>query len=194
MSFKRLLSASVVVALLIAVYAVSGVYASDYQLRQEILPVPCESTPEAPPCPMNPPTVGAVSSNKGRPFLTGLYDANKSVRLLIEIAGVVYELGKNPELTVLNGVWTLDLTELVIPLLSGHYEIWVTTIDAQGAESRGQGQLIVTHVDEAKEPSVVEKGNLPSTGQAILWVVVGALSLILLAVLLIFGSKKKNRD
>lgn len=175
---------------------VSGgtVRANDYQLRQEILPVPCESTPESPPCPMNPPTVGAVSSNRGRPFLTGLYDANKSARLLIEVAGVVYELGKNPELTALNGVWTLDLTELVTPLPSGHYEIWVTTIDTQGVESRGQGQLIVAHVDDTKEPSVIEKGNLPSTGQAILWVIVGALSLILLAVLLIFGRAKKNRD
>ena len=140
---------------------------------------------------MNPPTVGAVSSNEGRPFLTGLYDANKSFRLLIEVAGVVYELGKNSELTVLNGVWTLDLTELITPLPSGNYEIWVTTIDARGAESRGQGQLIVTHVDEAKE-SITARGDLPSTGQAILWVIVGALSLVALAIILIFGNKKRG--
>ena len=179
--------------MIVVAFSQGGVaYANDYRLYQEILPVPCESTPEAPPCPMNPPTVGAVSSNSGRPFLTGLYDANKSVRLLVEVAGVAYELGKNAELTVLNGVWTLDLTELITPLPSGNYEIWVTTIDAQGAESRGQGQLIVTHVDETEEPTT-EKGDLPSTGQAILWVIVGASILILLAILLISGKSKRRR-
>lgn len=124
--------------------------------------------------------------------MTGLYDANRSIRLLVEVAGVVYELGKNSELTVLNGVWTLDLTELITPLPSGNYEIWVTTIDIRGAESRGQGQLIITHVDETEE-STIERGDLPSTGQAILWVIVGASTLILLAILLISGKSKRRR-
>ncbi|NCU29335.1 LPXTG cell wall anchor domain-containing protein [Candidatus Saccharibacteria bacterium] len=52
--------------------------------------------------------------------------------------------------------------------------------------------VAVTHVDETEEPTT-EKGDLPSTGQAIFWVIVGASILILLAILLISGKSKRRR-
>lgn len=177
---SRLFQGLFCVGLLLFV-ASSNVYANEYQLRQEILPVPCESTPDAPVCPMSPPTVGAVSSNNGRPFLTGLYDANKSVRLLVEVAGKVYELGIDSELTSLNGAWTLDLTELITPLVSGGYEILVTSIDSNGNEARGNGQLIVEHVVSGAVDET-EGGQLSDTGQAV------AITILIAAIIIVFAS------
>ncbi len=188
---RRLLYVGTIMVAMFVVFS-DSIYANDYQLYQEILPVPCESTPDAPLCPMKPPTVGAVSVNKGRPFLTGLYDADKSVRLLVEVADRVYELGVDFELTSIDGVWTLDLTELVTPLVTGNYEIWVTTIDSYGSESRGQGQLIVEQ-STLTPPDVPQEGRLSSTGQAMILFITTALVLLLSAVLLFIYSKRSKK-
>ncbi len=82
------------------------------------------------------PTVADNESADGLPLLSGTFDADDTETLTVTVDGVTYTSGEDPELSLdTNGVWTLDLTDLPIPLEEGTYDVDVVAEDAAGNAS-----------------------------------------------------------
>lgn len=110
-------------------------------LEQQIVPNVCNYTTvetglgmtNSSSCPLFAPTIAEINQNKGRPVITGVYDAVHTVSFRVQVGDVAYTLGSSAELTADGNVWVLDLGSLKKPLASGEYGILVEAIgdDAQ---------------------------------------------------------------
>lgn len=89
------------------------------------------------------PTVNKTSGQSVRPSITGTWPEGDADRLSVEIAGKIYELGKDGELTSDgSGNWILKLGE---DLADNTYDVVVIVTDKAGNSSadRGFGEVVV---------------------------------------------------
>jgi gliding motility-associated-like protein len=74
------------------------------------------------------PTVNNITSRNGLPIITGSWDEVNADVLSVTVNTITYILGNDSQLTTSgNGVWELDLSNLVTPLIDGTYEVNATT-------------------------------------------------------------------
>jgi len=101
------------------------------------------------------PTVSPVVSLDGRPVISGTFKSSHTDSLRITLAGQLYDLGVDPELTASGNTWQLDLTSLPIPLPLGSYNVMVRAVlfDGQVDEDTSTNELIVQRPD-ADAPTV----------------------------------------
>ena len=98
------------------------------------------------------PTVDPITTNDTTPIITGTYDdSDADGGLTVTVDGVTYTLGEDEELTVEDGVWTLDLSGLETPLAEKAHEVVVTATDAAGNATSdvSEDELVI----DATEPS-----------------------------------------
>ncbi|GAB3336755.1 hypothetical protein GCM10027429_20420 [Marivirga atlantica] len=90
------------------------------------------------------PTVNSLTSEDGFPTITGTWDETNATELSVQVDGVIYALGVDPELTTNDVNWTLDLSSLTTPLSNGTYDVVVTTSNAdQTVTDETTDELIV---------------------------------------------------
>ena len=96
------------------------------------------------------PTVVDVTTSDTTPIINGTFQASDTDRLIINVNGVDYELGVDPELTAVGDDWTLNLGGLMPPLSNNtSYAVTATAIDEAGNTGIDNGSLIL--VDESVE-------------------------------------------
>ena len=91
-------------------------------------------------------TIDNTISNDGLPTITGTLD-DITADLTVTVAGVTYQQGVNPELTVdAQGFWSLDLTQLSTPLADDGFEVIASAIDSANNEGT-DGTTLELYVD-----------------------------------------------
>lgn len=142
--------------------------AQQSQLEQQIYEPGCPSSEQC----MLPPTIETINKNGGRPIFSGRYDATLTQSLRVTFGGRVYALGNDPELTVENGEWLLDLGHLSPPLETGDYTFIVETVDLNDEVQQVTIVVIFRSTDIDKpddtkgntDPSNRPVPNVPNTG------------------------------
>ena len=76
-------------------------------------------------------TVTPLTTNDSTPILAGTFDSADSASLSVEVNGVTYVLGTDPELTNVVDAWTLDLSAIAA-LADGTYQVIAIATDALG--------------------------------------------------------------
>ena len=192
-----LIISGLVFAVVVGIVSHSSVAAQRSQLGQEITSGGiCETNPSDITCSMVAPTIVEVNDNDGRPIVKGTYDRLRTSTLKILVAGVVYTLGIDAELTAVGNEWVLDLSGIAVPLVSGEYTIVVEAID-----NNDQSQ-VVERVFEVSTtpPGGSQNGSvwqavddmLSETGQSIKHLALGGFVLVIIAVTILLGARRKK--
>lgn len=155
----------ILIGILIAIAAVVfglsvNAHAQGSQLRQSILPMDCTLTEvnnglgvdADSNCPPQAPTVRSIQSNDGRPIISGRYDAANSASFRVRFNNIWYVLGVDPELTAVGNVWRLNLSDLVVALEPGEYEIYMEMVSLGGSTLAGDGDLTIRPDDPIPDP------------------------------------------
>lgn len=101
------------------------------------------------------PTVTPIVSLDGKPIISGTFNASHTDSLQVTVAGQLYQLGVDPQLTAAGNTWKLDLSGLLIPLPFGAYDVSIqaTLLDGQVDEDNTTNELLVQRPD-ADAPTV----------------------------------------
>jgi hypothetical protein len=89
------------------------------------------------------PTVNPLTTTNQSPTLTGTWDnINAQTNgLTVTVNGVTYALGTDPELTVVNEIWTLDLSAITLPIAT--YPVTAVSINSKGTATDGTTNELV---------------------------------------------------
>lgn len=199
----NLLRYIILTAAVIVIGAGASVAAQNSRLTQEITGVDCVANPSDPECP---PTIQSIVINEGRPILRGRYNSAVSNQLRVTLNGVTYTLGVDSQLTAAGDNWDLDLSELDPALSPGDYSVLVESMDVDGnwlSNSELFTVPIVQPDDGGEQGGVgddtpgedddqIESGWLGDTGDSVVLALAGAVTMIVLAMVLI-GSKRKRK-
>ena len=117
-----------------AIKAVAGTYG--------VRMVDTKSVKIAPPKPLAVPTIQPLSSNINRPEIKGTWPQADAKTLAVTLGDRTYTLGKDPELTSENGIWTL---KPVTGVPDGKYDVSVAVIGAAGqkADAKGASSVVI---------------------------------------------------
>ena len=151
----------ILVSIAIVVFGLSiTAHAQNSQLRQSILPLDCTLTEvnngvgviADSNCPPQAPIVDNIQSNDGRPIISGRYDAANSLSFRVRFNNIWYVLGVDPELTAVGNVWRLNLSNLVVALEPGEYEIYMEMVSLEGNILAGDGDLTIRPDNPIPDP------------------------------------------
>jgi outer membrane protein OmpA-like peptidoglycan-associated protein len=129
---------------------------------EAVKPAEAPKVVEAPkPAPLKEPTVTSVTTNNAKPEIKGTYPT-EAAKLMVELAGTSYELGKSPELTAdASGNWTL---KPAAALPDGETKVTAKVADATGAVSSGSAPTPIV-IDSM--PPAAPSLSLPAAADAV---------------------------
>ena len=138
------------------------VSAQNVQLQQTIMPLDCTlttlfyagGTSANTDCDPQPPQIDNIDINKGRPIITGKYDASNSLLFRVKLNNVWYVLGQPGSRLTSNGItWKLDFSDITEPFDEGTYEIVLEMI-ARDGETLGSSSSIEIDDPDTSPPVV----------------------------------------
>jgi outer membrane protein OmpA-like peptidoglycan-associated protein len=129
---------------------------------EAVKPAEAPKIVEAPkPAPLKEPTVTSVTTNNAKPEIKGTYPT-EAAKLMVELAGTSYELGKSPELTAdASGNWTL---KPAAALPDGETKVTAKVADATGTVSSGSAPTPIV-IDST--PPAAPSLSLPAAADAV---------------------------
>jgi outer membrane protein OmpA-like peptidoglycan-associated protein len=132
------------------------------KVAEAVKPAETPKVVEAPkPAPLKEPTVTSVTTNNVKPEIKGTYPT-EAAKLMVELGGTSYELGKSPELTVdASGNWTL---KPAAALPDGETKVTAKVADATGTVSSGSAPTPIV-VDST--PPAAPSLSLPAAADAV---------------------------